>query len=133
MNRKLAMGVMLSAIVFIFGACGMMGTDKNSATATDDPGNSMVENMVTEAAEMGQDVKEMITGDEEDIGIDKAKEIALKDAGKSEDDVTIVSTDQKRDGGKLLHVIEFRDDEEEFHYEIDAADGSIRAGKNDKH
>ena len=131
MNRIFLMGVSVLAILLTFGGCGMSDMSDNRVESTENPGNSVVEEIVTEAAEMGKDMKEMVTGDEADIGMDKAKEIALKDAGKGEDDVTFVRTEQKREDGKLLHVIEFRDDREEYYYEIDASDGSIHAGKND--
>ena len=133
MKRNMAILAALSLFIFTFAACSMTNTPDNQAAGTEDPGNSLVEDMVTEAAEMGKDVKEMMTGEEENIGMEEAKSIALKDAGKSEEDVTFVSTEQKREGGSLFHVIEFRDDKEEYRYEIDASDGSIKSGKNDNH
>ena len=59
-----------------------------------------------------------------DIGVEKAKEIALKDAGVS--GVTFVKAKLDYDDGVRVYDIEFYKDNVEYDYEIDAATGQIR-------
>jgi len=59
-----------------------------------------------------------------DIGVEKAKEIALRDAGVS--GVTFVKAKLDYDDGVRVYDIEFYKDNVEYDYEIDAATGQIR-------
>ena len=59
-----------------------------------------------------------------DIGVEKAKEIALKDAGVS--GVTFVKAKLDYDDGIRVYDIEFYKDNVEYDYEIDATTGQIR-------
>jgi len=58
------------------------------------------------------------------IGVDKAKKIALKDAGVS--DVIFVKVKLDYDDGVRVYDIEFYKDNVEYDYEIDATTGKIR-------
>ena len=58
-----------------------------------------------------------------DIGVEKAKEIALKDAGVS--GVTFVKLKLDTEDGVRVYDIEFYKDNVEYDYEIDAATGQI--------
>lgn len=60
-----------------------------------------------------------------DIGKDKATEIALKDAGLSESDVTRLRVSQDRDDGQSIYEVEFSCGTTEYDYEILASDGDI--------
>ena len=59
------------------------------------------------------------------VTLDQAKAIALKDAGFTESQVTIVRAWQDYDDGRLEYEIEFYKDNVEYDYEIDAATGKI--------
>ncbi|EJP26069.1 peptidase propeptide and YpeB domain protein [Peptostreptococcaceae bacterium AS15] len=58
------------------------------------------------------------------IGVERAKEIALKDAGVS--GVTFIKAKLDYDDGVRVYDIEFYKDNVEYDYEIDAATGQIR-------
>ncbi len=64
-------------------------------------------------------------GKEADIGKDKATEIALKDAGFSESDVTRLRVSQDRDDGQNIYEVEFTGNTTEYEYEILASNGDI--------
>ena len=80
---------------------------------TTDPGTS-----ATTPVSSGQTAGSAVT-------LDQAKAIALKDAGFTESQVTIVRARQDYDDGRLEYEIEFYKDNVEYDYEIDAATGKI--------
>lgn len=59
------------------------------------------------------------------IGIDKAKSIALNDAGVSASSVTFTKAKLDRDDGTKVYEIEFFTNEKEYEYEINATTGKI--------
>lgn len=59
------------------------------------------------------------------IGADRAKEIALKDAGLSASQVSFVRAELDRDDGRMEYEVEFWKDNVEYDYEIDAYTGAI--------
>ena len=60
------------------------------------------------------------------IGVDKAKTIALKDAGLSASSVTFTKAKLDRDDGVAVYEIEFYSGNTEYEYEINATSGQIR-------
>lgn len=60
------------------------------------------------------------------IGVDKAKSIALKDAGVSASSVTFTKAKLDRDDGVAVYEIEFYSGDTEYEYEINATSGAIR-------
>ena len=60
------------------------------------------------------------------IGVDKAKSIALKDAGVSASSVTFTKAKLDRDDGVTVYEIEFYSGDTEYEYEINATSGAIR-------
>lgn len=60
------------------------------------------------------------------IGVEKAKNIALKDAGLKSNQVAFVKAKLDRDDGKLVYDVEFYSGNTEYDYEIDAKTGKIR-------
>lgn len=60
------------------------------------------------------------------IGIDKAKSIALKDAGLSASSVTFTKAKLDREDGIRVYEIEFFTRDMEYEYEINAVSGKIR-------
>ncbi len=68
------------------------------------------------------------------IGVDKAKEIALNNAGLSENNVVFTKSKLDRDNGLVVYDIEFIQNNMEYEYEIDALTGDILSydhGRND--
>lgn len=59
------------------------------------------------------------------IGVDKAKSIALKHAGKSASSVSFTKAKLDKDDGKVVYEIEFRSGRTEYEYDIDAYSGKI--------
>ena len=60
------------------------------------------------------------------IGVDKAKSIALKDAGVSASSVTFTKAKLDKDDGVAVYEIEFYSGDTEYEYEINATSGAIR-------
>ena len=60
------------------------------------------------------------------IGVDKAKSIALKDAGLSASSVTFTKAKLDREDGVRVYEIEFYTSTKEYEYEINAKTGKIR-------
>lgn len=60
------------------------------------------------------------------IGVDKAKSIALKDAGLSSSSVTFTKAKLDREDGVKVYEIEFFTSDKEYEYEINATSGKIR-------
>ena len=60
------------------------------------------------------------------IGADKAKSIALKDAGLSSSSVTFTKAKLDREDGVRVYEIEFFTSDKEYEYEINASSGKIR-------
>ncbi len=59
------------------------------------------------------------------IGLEAAKEAALKHAGVSASDATFVEAEYDYDDGRMVYEVEFYSGNKEYDYEIDAATGSI--------
>ena len=59
------------------------------------------------------------------IGVEKAQEIALKDAGMKSSQVTFTKSKLDTENGKDVYEIEFVRDGKEYEYEIDAFSGKI--------
>lgn len=64
---------------------------------------------------------------QEQIDLEKAKEIALADAGVSADDAVFTKAKQDYDDRILVYEIEFYTSSNEYDYEIDASNGSVRS------
>ena len=60
------------------------------------------------------------------IGVDKAKSIALKDAGLSSSSVTFTKAKLDREDGVRVYEIEFFTSDKEYEYELNASSGKIR-------
>lgn len=68
---------------------------------------------------------------QKDIGVEKAKQIALKDAGVKAKEASFVRAKLDKDDGRLVYDIEFFKGNVEFDYEIDAKTGKIREKDRD--
>ncbi len=65
------------------------------------------------------------SGAADDIGLDRAKEIALERAGLTASDVTFTEAKPDYDDGRYVYDIEFRQGRTEYSAEILASDGTI--------
>ena len=61
------------------------------------------------------------------IGVDKAKSVALSDAGLPASSVTFTKAKLDREDGVRVYEIEFFTQDKEYEYEINATDGTIRS------
>lgn len=61
----------------------------------------------------------------DDIGREKAKEIALQQAGVTEAEVTWIEVERDYDDGRLEYNVEFRVGNKEYEYEVDAKTGQV--------
>ena len=71
------------------------------------------------------------TASSADIGVEKAKEIALAHAGLSQDKVSFVKAELDYEDGIKVYDIEFYSGNVEYDYEISVADGSIISADRD--
>ena len=67
-----------------------------------------------------------------DIGAEKAKSIALSDAGFTASQVQNLQVEKDNDDGRLEYQVEFRVNGTEYEYTISAADGTILERDIDK-
>ena len=70
-------------------------------------------------------------GETTDIGVERAKSIALNHAGLSASDVTFVRSVLEYDNGRAEYEVEFWKDNVEYDYEIDASTGNILSADRD--
>ena len=61
------------------------------------------------------------------IGVDKAKSIALSDAGVNSADAVFLKARLDRDDGRMEYEVEFYSGSKEYDYDIDALTGEIRS------
>ncbi len=66
----------------------------------------------------------------QDIGLEAAKEAAVKDAGLAYGDVSFTKAEKDTDDGISVYEIEFRFDDIEYDYEINASTGKIIKKEN---
>ena len=65
------------------------------------------------------------TGTDEVIGVEKAQEIVLKEAGLKSSQVTFSKCNLDTDDGIMVYEIEFRYDGSEYDFDVDAYSGKI--------
>lgn len=88
----------------------------------DSRGDSIVDNDVNSSQEESHKAENLIT-------LEEAKQIALNDAQCSESDVVFTKA-ELYDGLRKIYDIEFKTDEKEWDYEINAKNGQIMAFDN---
>ena len=100
--------------------------------------NSSAEKISTEKDSSGKSVTESKSGASGNssssgsassnyIGVDKAKSVALSDAGLPASSVTFTKAKLDREDGVRVYEIEFFTQDKEYEYEINAVDGTIRS------
>ena len=96
-------------------------TDKPSATKTDDA----TKNTPSKKPDKSEPNTNTSPDTKRYISVDKAKTIALKQAGLTPAMVTFGKAVLKKDDGKIIYEIEFFTSSHEYEYEIDAYSGAI--------
>ena len=118
--KKILAIVGVAVMIFAFAGCG--SADQEATEAVEETTTQAVTEETTEAT------TEAAT---DDIGIDKATEIALKDAGLAESDVQFTKQQPDMDDGVSIYEVEFTSGELEYEYDIDAATGKILESSTD--
>ena len=90
-------------------------------------GDELKRDIKEEVDDMKEDISDITASPDKEnlISEDKAKEIALKEAGLKADEVTFSRTELEVDDGAWQYDIEFRKDTTEYSAEINATDGSF--------
>ena len=70
-----------------------------------------------------------LPNDSDEIGLEKAKEIALADAGFSAEQVTFKRAKREKEHGIAIYEIKFKKDGREYEYEIHAGTGVVLKSK----
>ena len=108
--KKVLVALVLVVGMFAFVGCGSSEEATEETTAETTVAETTVAEETTEAG---------------DIGVDKAKEIALQDAGIAADDANFTKANADIDDGINIYEVEFTSGETEYDYDIDAATGNI--------
>ena len=98
---------------------------ENQTTNDNQVAETEVETQAQTVVETVVETKAPAQVDEENIGEDKAKKIALDHAGLKEADVKHLFVELDYDDGVLRYEIDFRHGQYEYDYEIDAKTGTI--------
>lgn len=120
--------LMIIGLMSVFAMTGC-SSDQESAAAAED--TAVTEEMASEEPLI--DASEAL-GDnqnEDVISEDKAKNIALEDAGFSESDVEYLHVVLDRDDGRTEYDIDFQKGELEYEYTLDAVTGDILESETD--
>ena len=103
------------------GNTGGDAADKSSATKTDDT----TKNTPSKKPDKTESNTNTSSDTKRYISVDKAKTIALKQAGLTPAMVTFGKAVLKKDDGRVIYEIEFFTSSNEYEYEIDAYSGAI--------
>lgn len=129
MKNKLFALLLAGAMIFAFAGCGSTqeeAAEEAPAATTEEvteaPTEAPAEDTPTTDAAAEDTAKEDAQAD---IGVDKATEIALADAGLKAADVEFTKQNSDIDDGVSIYEIEFISGETQYEYDIDAATGKI--------
>ncbi len=103
----------LSLSVLLFAGCGGNSTSQKASPGKEAPQNSSA------AAETNTDAANG------ELTLEKAKEIALTDAGVKESDAVFKKAELDTENSRQHYDVEFYAGDKEYEYEIDRSDGSI--------
>lgn len=109
--KKLISAFLSAAFLSTFAGCTMVSDAERLGESIMDSAESMV-------SEMGGNSRATISEKE-------AREIALKSANFSEDEVTFLRSDLEKDGNTMKYEVEFTKDGVEYEFKIDAKDGTV--------
>ena len=121
--KKLIALLSVALMMFAFAGCGSAQEE-----ATEAPAETTAAAEETTAAPATEATTAAAA---DDIGIEKATEIALQDAGLTEADVQFTKQQADIDDGVNIYEIEFTSGDTEYEYDIEAATGNIREHSTD--
>lgn len=108
---------------------GQNGGSNNGTVGQDEQSSSSGDAIEQTADVTGQTAlsadKKTDSNNQEDIGMDEAKKIALKKANLKEKDGSWKEEKQEHENGRLVYDLEFVSGKTEYEFEIDAQDGKI--------
>ena len=114
-------GLALSGLV---SACSNNQTAKSTvvadSSAVESTGTQSSETVATTVA-----VTAPLPAAGEDIGVEKAKEIALEKAGVKAEDTLFINAHLDRDDGRVEYDVEFQSGNTEYEVSVDAVTGAI--------
>jgi uncharacterized protein spy1430 len=111
-------GLALSGLV---SACSNNQTAQSSAAAGE---SSAVESTVQTLAESMESTP-ALPAEENDIGAEKAQEIALEKAGVKAEDTMFINAHIDRDDGKVVYDVEFQSASIDYEVTVDAVTGEV--------
>lgn len=125
LNKKKALalisGLALSGLV---SACSNNQTAQSTvvadSSAVESTGTQSSETVATTVA-----VTASLPAAGEDIGVEKAKEIALEKAGVKAEDTLFINAHLDRDDGRVEYDVEFQSGHTEYEVSVDAVTGAI--------
>ena len=125
LNKKKALalisGLALSGLV---SACSNNQTAQSTvvadSSAVESTGTQSSETVATTVA-----VTAPLPAAGEDIGVEKAKEIALEKAGVKAEDTLFINAHLDRDDGRVEYDVEFQSGHTEYEVSVDAVTGAI--------
>lgn len=111
-------GLALSGLV---SACSNNQAAQSSAAAGE---SSAVESTVQTVAESMESTPDL-PAEENDIGAEKAQEIALEKAGVKAEDTMFINAHIDRDDGKVVYDVEFQSASIDYEVTVDAVTGEV--------
>ena len=125
MKKRTLLLTTLAVFTITFAGCGSAPPNSTAKIPNNTSGNQM------EAASPTGNNNASQTNSESNISEDEAKAIALSDAGVTEDKLTNIRITQDLDDGVSVYDVEFYIGNQEYDYEIDASNGTIRSQDTD--
>ncbi len=129
--KKILTLILALTFVFALSACGnkdnsmssnmQNGTGNGMMSQIEDGVSSFVEGVESGISSMAS----KLTQSDATITADEARDIALKDAGVTKDNINGYESDLDRELGILVYDIEFKSGDTEYSYEINAENGTI--------
>lgn len=140
---KILMGATAGALALSFALVGCGATQQQPATTTaattSAPATTTAAPATTTAAPQTQSQTtsapqtqtNTMTTQSSYIGEDRAKEIAVNNAGFAVGDVTALKCELDTDDGTVHYDVEFKKDGNEYDYDINATTGDIMSSKDE--
>lgn len=116
--KKFLAGLVIVSL--LFGGCSMQNVK--------DEVKEEVSDVKEDMKELKDDAKNVMKGkpsEDEVIGVEKAKEIALEKAGITDKNVIFDRTELESENGKWIYEIDFKENQTEYDADVDAITGEI--------
>lgn len=118
----LVLGLSLSGLI---SACSNNQAAQNTTAAAETTGVQVEENLTTSQQTMSKSQQADSAMPATDIGVEKAKEIALEKAGIEAKDTLYIKAHLDRDDGRMEYDVEFQSGNIEYEVSVDALTGEI--------